>query len=61
MIHRDFRVVMMENKNGYANLVTDIFLKIRCLPGHQANSLKLDPILDVFLDQLYPIDLMLIS
>ena len=52
---------MMENKNGYANFVTDIFLKIRCLPGHQADSLELDPILDVFLDQLDPIDLMLIS
>ena len=61
MIHRDFRVVMMENKNGYANFVTDIFLKIRCLQGHQADSLELDPILDVFLDQLDPIDLMLIS
>ena len=53
----------MENNNGNAIFVTDILKKMP--PRSQANSLKLDPILDVFLDQdgkeLYPTELMLIS
>ena len=48
MIQRDFRDVMMENKNGYAKLVADIFKKEKIPPRSQANSLELESMLDVF-------------
>ena len=49
----------MENKNEYAKLATDIFLKNKMPPRSQTNSLELDTILNKLLDQdgkeLHPI------